>query len=316
MKRIVLGKTGIEVTELSFGALPMGPLQKNLAVEESADVIAYALESGINFVDTAQMYKTYAPVKLAMGKTKIRPVIASKSTAATYEEMEKAIEEALECMGIDYVDIFHLHAAKADIDVFEVRSGALQCLLDYKSKGIIKAVGLSTHNAKVVEAAALRPELDIVFPLINRLGRGIIEGSVEDMQRAIALCEKNGKGIYLMKALGGGTLADDYNSCMEFARSLEGNHSICVGMVSREEVLYSVKYFNDEKDIGNIIKIKNVKHFRVMRNVCIGCGKCVEVCHSNAVGLDSTGKAVIDTSKCIQCGYCVSACPAFSIRMA
>jgi uncharacterized protein len=315
LKKRILGSSGIEVTELCFGALPMGPLQKNLAVEESAEIIAYALESGINFIDTAQVYKTYAPIKSALEKTKIRPVIASKSTAATYEEMEKAIIEALDSMGIDYVDIFHLHAAKVNPDVFEIRKGALQCLVDYKRKGIIKAIGISTHNVKVVEAAAMKKEIDIVFPLINKGGRGILEGSVEDMQKAASLCEQNGKGIYLMKVLGGGTLIDDYKGCMEFARGLDYSHSIAVGMVSKEEVLYNVKYFNDEKDLGDIIKIKDKKIVKVMQVICISCGKCMEACHSDAISFDSTGKAFIDQSKCVQCGYCTATCPPLSIRV-
>src|SRR5690554_5328414 len=133
MKKTSLGNTGIEVTELCFGVLPVGPLQKNLPVEDSAEIIAYALEKGINFLDTAQMYKTYPHIKRALEKTSIRPVIASKSNSHTYEEMEEAILEALEAMKVDYIDIFHLHAAKAETDVFEVRQGALQCLLDYKA---------------------------------------------------------------------------------------------------------------------------------------------------------------------------------------
>ncbi len=313
MKKRILGNTGIEVTELCFGALPMGPLQKNLTVEESAEIIAYALESGVNFVDTAQMYKTYSPIKAAMEKTGIRPVIATKSTAASYEDMEKAVIEALEGMGIDYIDIFHLHAARVNPDVFDIRKGALQCLLNYKSKGIIKAVGISTHNVKVVEAAAARPEIDIVFPLINKAGRGILEGAVEDMQKAIALCEQKGKGMYLMKALGGGSLIDDFDACMKFARNL--NYAIALGMVSMEEAIYNVRYFNDEKDIDDIIKIKNKKNVSVFQSLCISCGKCMEACHSDAPSFDASGKAFIDPSKCIQCGYCIASCPAFAIRV-
>jgi len=315
LKKKVLGNTGIEVTELCFGALPMGPLQKNLSVEESAEIIAYALDCGINFIDTAQVYRTYPPIKAAMEKTKLRPVIATKSTAVTYEEMEKAIIEALADLGIAYIDIFHIHAARADAEVFDIRKGALQCLVDYKSKGTIKAIGISTHGVKAVEAAAARQEIDIVFPLINKIGRGITGGSLEDMHKAISLCERNGKGIYLMKVLGGGTLIDDYIDSMEFARSLDYCNSIAVGMVSREEVLYNVKYFNGEKDLEDIIKIKNKKNIRVFQGICISCGKCIETCHSDAAGFDTTGKAYIDQSKCIQCGYCIASCPSFSIRV-
>lgn len=314
MKKIVLGSTGIEVTELCFGALPVGPLQKGLAVEEAADIIAFALESGITFVDTAQLYRTYAPIKSAMEKTGIRPVIATKSTAVTYEEMDRAVNEALEGMGIDNIDIFLLHAAKADPDVFDIRKGALQCLLDYKSKGIIKATGISTHEVKVVEAAASRQDIDIVFPLINKIGRGILGGTAEDMQNAISLCAQNGKGIYLMKALGGGTLIDDYKNSMEYARNL-GSYAIAVGMVSREEVSYNVRYFNDEECLEDAVKNKNKKTLVVARGVCISCGKCMEACHSDAPYFDDDGKASIDQSKCVQCGYCIAACPMFAIRV-
>ncbi|WZL74380.1 aldo/keto reductase [Clostridiaceae bacterium 35-E11] len=315
MKKKKLGNTGIEVTELCFGVLPVGPLQKNLPVEESAEIIAYALENGVNFLDTAQMYKTYSHIKLAIEKTNIRPVIASKSNVATYEEMEQAIVEALEEMGIDYIEIFHLHAAKVQTDVFEVRKGALQCLLDYKAKGIIKAVGIATHNVKVVEIAAQRNEIDVVFPLINKVGRGIIEGSAEDMKRAISLCAQNGKGIYLMKVLGGGTLIDEYNSSVDFGRSVEGSQAVAIGMVSKEEVLYNIKYFNNEKDLEGIIGIRNKKNPRVLQNMCISCGKCIGICHSEAIDFDDSNKASIDLSKCIQCGYCMVSCPQFCIRI-
>lgn len=316
MKKSVLGRTGIEVTELCFGALTMGPLQKNLPVEEAAEILAYAMENGVNFVDTAQAYRTYEHIRRAIEISSIRPVIASKSYAATYEEMEATIKEALDSMGLDYIDIFHLHAPKSGPEVFEERKGALECLMDYKNKGIVKAVGISTHNVKAAAAAADIPEIDVVFPLINKASRGIIDGNVEDMRKAIALCASRGKGIYLMKALGGGTLADDYKNCMEFARGIEGSQSIAVGMVSREEVQYNLRYFNDDKDLGDNASLTRKKKLVVAKGVCIGCGRCIEICHSDAVSLDENGKASIDTSKCIQCGYCISTCPSFSIRMA
>jgi aryl-alcohol dehydrogenase-like predicted oxidoreductase len=315
MEKRVLGNSGIEVTELCFGALPMGPLQKDLALEDAADIVAMALEGGINFVDTAQMYRTYPPIKLAIEKTGIRPVIATKSTATSYEEMETAIKEALEGMGIDYIDIFHIHGPKVNADVFETRKGALQCLLDYKIRGIIKAVGISTHNVKVVEAAAERPDIDIVFPLINKTGRGIIGGTEKDMERAMALCVQKGKGIYLMKVLGGGTLIDDYKGCMEYARGLDSYHSIAVGMISKEELSYNLRYFNGEKDLEAVIKVKNKKTMTVMQGVCLSCGTCIEACHSDAIAFNDANKALIDQSRCVQCGYCVASCPHFAIRV-
>lgn len=315
MEKIVLGNTGIEVSKLCFGALPLGPLQKNLSIEEGSDIIVSALENGVNFIDTAQLYKTYPYIKRALEKIKERPVIASKSGASSYEDMDKAVLEALDGMGIDYIDIFHLHAARVQPDVFELRKGALQCLLDYKKKGIIKAIGISTHNVKVTEAAAQRDEIDIVFPLINKIGRGILEGTPKDMERAIALCQENGKGVYLMKVLGGGTMIDEYKSSMEYAMNLGGQYSIAIGMISKEEVDYNIKYFNGERNLDGIISIRNKKSVRVSQHMCVSCGTCIKNCHSGAIDFDETERAYIDQSKCIQCGYCVAVCPEFCIRI-
>lgn len=315
MKKVILGNTGYEVTEICFGCLPFGPLQKNLPVEEAAEVLSYGLDLGINFIDTAQMYKTYDHIKLALAKRKDKPIIATKSTAAAYEDMEIAIKEALEGMGVEHLDIFHLHSAKAGTDLFEVRKGALECLKDYKKKGVIKTIGVSTHNVKLVEACADNDDIDVVFPLINKAGRGIINGTIEEMKDAISKCEQKGKGIYLMKALGGGTLIDDYEESMSYARNLSDNYSIAIGMISKEEVLYNVKYFNGEHDLDGIIKIRNCKKVNVSQNVCTGCKTCVDKCHSGAISMGDDNKSFIDQSKCIQCGYCIAACPAFAIRM-
>ncbi|MEW9123283.1 MAG: aldo/keto reductase [Thermotaleaceae bacterium] len=315
MKKNILGKTNIEVTELCFGVLPIGPLQKNVPVEEASDILAEALKKGINFFDTAQMYQTYPHIRLAMEKTGIRPVLASKSAALSYEDMEMAVEEALKELDIPYIDIFHLHAARADVDIFEVRKGALQCLLDYKAKGLIKAVGVATHNVKVSELAAEREDIDILFPLINKEARGILAGTREEMAQAIIRNAEKGKGIYLMKALGGGTLMDEFDGSMQFARAVEGSASIALGMVSHEEVEYNVRYFNNETDLEGILTLRNKKNPKVLPLMCISCKRCSDVCHNDAIAFDEAGKASILLEKCMQCGYCMSACPQFCIRM-
>ena len=315
MKKIILGDTNIEVTELCFGALPFGPLQKDMKPEESSEILSYALDLGINFIDTAQMYKTYEPIKMALKNRKDRPIIATKTHCLTYEDAKDAVEEALRGMGVDYIDIFHLHSARNGTDVFEIKKDVLRCLEEYKDEGLIKAIGISTHSVKVVEKAGYRDDIDIVFPLINKVGRGVLEGSVEKMKEAIILCERKGKGIYLMKVLGGGTLIEDFKENIEFVRELSDNFSIAIGMVSKEEVLYNVKYFNGDKDLDEIISIKNKKQIKVFEGVCIGCGSCIKACHSNAVSFKGNKKAFIEQYKCIQCGYCIAACPSFAIRV-
>lgn len=83
MEKRILGKTGIEMTEISLGALTMGPLQKNLSVDEAKKVILTALNKGINSIDTAEMYRMDEPIKAALKEYSGEVILASKSTAGT-----------------------------------------------------------------------------------------------------------------------------------------------------------------------------------------------------------------------------------------
>ncbi len=315
MKKYSLGKTEIKVTELCFGALPIGPLQSNISVEKGAKLIRAALERGINFIDTAEAYKTYPHIRKALEGYNDEVIIATKSSAKTYKKMEQSIKDALESLGRSYIDIFLLHAARVTPSVFEERAGALKCLKDYKAKGVIRAIGISTHAVGIVRRAAEIKEIDIIFPIINKLGMGIVGGSIEDMIKAISDAHKAGKGLYAMKALGGGHLIDQLEESFNFVRNIKGISSIAVGMVGQEELELNLKIFNDEEIPQELLtqKIKPSKRLLIL-SFCKGCGTCVKTCPNNALSLEN-GKAVVDHKLCILCGYCNPVCPEFAIRI-
>ena len=319
MQKMLLGKTGLEVSELCFGALPMGPLQKKLAAAEGAAVIVRALRGGVNFIDTAQLYQTYEPIRLALEQAAARPVIASKSTVSTYEAMRRAVDEAREAMGLAVVDIFHLHAARADETVFEQRRGAWECLQDCKAEGLIRAVGVSTHSIPVVRRAAVMDEVDVVFPIINMKGTGILQGTLPEMEEAIHFCLQRGKGVYLMKVLGGGSLVEDYHQAVSYARRVaRGRAPLAMGMVSEDEVDYNLAYFqagDPEKALLPPLQVER-KWFQVVEVLCQQCGTCVDFCPNGAISRESADQTpVINHDLCLRCGYCVGECPQFAIRM-
>ena len=319
MKKVMLGKTGLEVSELCFGALPMGPLQKKLPVEDGAAIIVRALNGGINFIDTAQLYQTYEPIKLALEQTTVRPVIASKSTSSTYEAMRQAVDEAREAMGLEMVDVFHLHAARADEMVFEQRRGAWKCLQDCKSEGLIRAVGVSTHSVPVVKKAAAMEDVDVVFPIINIKGTGILQGTLAEMEAAIHFCQERGKGVYLMKVLGGGCLVEDYHQAVSYARRVVQRRApLAMGMVSQDEVDFNLAYFQAGKPEKASLPPLQVekKWFQVVEVLCKQCGTCVDFCPNGAISRESADQTpVVNHDLCLRCGYCVGECPQFAIRM-
>ena len=314
MQYRLLGNTGISVSEFCLGALPMGPLQSDISVKEGARIIRLALERGINFVDTAQMYKTYPHIRAALDGFSGEVVINSKSVASTYEEMEQAVWEALRELGRDDIDIFLLHAARVLPDVFEKRAGAWECLQEYKRKGYIRAIGISTHNVHTVDAAADLPELDIIFPLINYKGLGILDGNKDTMLAAIARAAKAGKGLYAMKALAGGALLTELPQALEFARNIPGIASVALGITTEAELLIDLKLFNGEElNEQELATLKKNKQLTFMF-FCRGCGACAEGCVNGAITMVE-GRPRVDVNKCVLCGYCTPHCPEFAIRL-
>lgn len=315
MKYHLLGKTGISVSELCYGALPIGPLQADFPMEKAADIIRYSLEQGVNFIDTAERYETYPHISKALQGFAQPVVIASKSFAAAYENMQQAIEQARVSLDRDVIDIFHLHAARPGDNVFVARQGALACLCDAKAAGIIRAVGISTHSATTVRLAADTPEIDVIHPLINLLGLGIIDGTLADMQAAIRYAAAKGKGIYFMKVMAGGHLADRFTEAFDFARAVVKDAIFAVGMLSRAEVDANVAYL-EGRDIADSIKAqvgKTGKKLHVMDN-CKACGICTQHCPNEAIKV-MEGRAWSDPERCLLCGYCVPYCPQFSLRL-
>lgn len=323
MKKNRLGNTDIYVSPVAFGVLTVGNTQLNLPVEEGAELIKYALSKGINFFDTAQYYQTYPYLKEALRDVDMsrdaedRPVICTKSLDLSYEEMEYAIEEALRDMELETVDIFLLHEVRQDPD-WDMRQGAWQCLKDYKAKGTIRAIGVSTHHVDVAEKMADIPECDVVFPLINFAGLGIRKGegpgTSDEMAAAIKKCHEAGKGVFAMKAFGGGNLTGQYRKALDYVSSLEGIDSIMVGIGKTEEIDRLVAFAEGtlpedyQPDISN-------KKIHIDPGDCEGCGTCIERCPNKAIFRNDMGIAEVNHDICLTCGYCAPVCPVRAIIM-
>lgn len=315
LEKTTLGSTGFSVTRLGLGTLVMGPLQANLSPEEGAKIIRKALERGISFLDTAHIYKTYDHIRLAKEGWTKELVIATKTPAIDYDKAERHIHVALEALDVDSLDMMLLHAARAGEDVFEERAGAFQCLCDYKEKGLIKAVGVSTHHVGTVRVAGSRDDVDVIHPLINMAGTGILGGTVEDMASAIETASLNGKGIYAMKALGGGSLLDKMEEAFKFVMDLPGIDSLVVGMVSEAEVEMNYRFFSGEPiPLEEQEAARREKRLKIVEAYCKGCGLCIDTCPNGALSM-ANGKSSVDPDKCLLCGYCTPACPEFAIRV-
>jgi len=310
----MLGDTGIEVTRLCFGSLTIGPVQAALPTEAGSEIIAHAIQRGINFFDTAQLYGTYPYLRRGMeitGRNDI--VISSKTYAWDKEEALAAVEEARRELDRDMVDIFMLHEQENAMTLRGHRD-ALDALYGCKAKGVIRAVGVSTHHVAGVEGAAALG-VDVIHPIINMDGLGIDDGDRDTMEAAVRGAREKGTGIFSMKPLGGGNLLRKAEDALSYVLGLDYIDSIAIGMQSIEEVdanigFWETKRFTD----GAKSALAQKKRKLHIEEWCTGCGSCVGRCAQRAIKV-SGGRVYCNHEICILCGYCSTACGQWAIKV-
>lgn len=303
----------LTVSRLGFGTLSLSPLQSSLAADQGAELLCYAWHKGINFWDTAQIYENYPVLRAAIKRLPAQPVIASKTYAYTAEAAEAAVNEARRELGIDVLDMMMLHEQTAL--TLPGHQEALDWLANAREKGIIRAVGVSTHSVACVLAAAEFPEIDVIHPLYNLQGVGIHDGSPAHMAAAIAAAKARGKGIYAMKVLGGGTLYRRAQEAIGHALSQPWLDSAVIGMSTTAEIDYNVALFEGHAPDADAIRQVGGRSRRLYRaDWCEGCGKCVQACGQGALFLKD-GKVWVKPELCVLCGYCSRQCELMCLKI-
>lgn len=314
MEYNILGNTGLRVSYLCFGSLSISPLQSKLSLEAGADIINLAIDCGVNFIDTAEFYQNYDYISKALKRTKKDIIITTKSYAYTYDGMRNSVEKARRELDRDVIDIFMLHEQESRLTLKGHRE-ALEYLQNAKAKGQIKAVGVSTHTVEVVNAASCMDEIEVIHPLINFKGIGIKDGNLEEMEKAIQTAYENGKGVYAMKALGGGNLIGCKQQAFSYILSFPYTHSIAVGMKSYDEVIENIAIFEGRPIEPSVEeRLNNQKRVLLIEDWCAGCGECARHCRYGALEVKGS-KSIVDPNKCILCGYCAGYCPEFCIKI-
>ena len=315
MRKVKFGNTGLSISPLVFGTLPLGGLQARVSPEEGGRLIRYALERGVTLIDTAYLYQTFDHVHEGLKGYSGEFKVASKTHAADAATAREHVETALRQMGLDKLDVLLLHGARI-ADPFNERAAVFEELCRMKEEGLAGTIGVSSHYISAIRDAAVHPDVDVIHPLINRKGMGILDGGAPEMAEAITLAAVSGKGVYAMKALAGGNFISSARESISWVLKQEGVHALALGMLSEAEIEANIALIDNGSAPDEVWESleKGSRNLTIMEEFCAGCGECVEVCRDGALSLVDE-VAVVDPDSCVLCGYCGAACPEFIIRV-
>ncbi len=240
-KKIKLGKTGIETTLLGMGTGYSG-YNRTSAITRAGvaePMIKAAYDKGIRFFDCADSYGTHSFAASALkGIPRDNYILGSKIwvTAGGIPEEDKAdadivIERFRKELKTDYIDLVQLHCL-VDGNWPEQQKRQMDILETLKSKGIIRAHGVSVHSFEALEAAASCPWTDVVHVRLNPYGDNMDRKDPALVMPVVEKIHKSGKGVIGMKLVGNGKYRNDsekINASLEFVLNSGVTDMIIVG---------------------------------------------------------------------------------------
>jgi 1-deoxyxylulose-5-phosphate synthase len=242
--RTILGRTGIEVSQLSIGTGTEGYShssdQTRLGKAELIRLLRTAYDLGITFWDTADGYGSHEHVAAAMSDLPRETVtITSKTTARTPEAVRADAVRFCQELGTDYIDVLMLHCLMEHD--WPVRfSAAMEEMNRLRQEGIIRAVGCSCHDFTALQLASQTDWVEVSLARINYAGKHM-DAEPEKVIPVLESMHREGKGVYGMKVLGQGALAYDPERAIQYALGLGCLDAITIGMTSSQQLRDNIR---------------------------------------------------------------------------
>lgn len=317
MEYKVLGKTGLQVSVMGFGGIPI----QRIDAAGTRELMEKLVENGINYIDTARGY-TVSESYLGQALEGIRDkfILATKSMGRTKETMAADIDISLQNLRTDYIDLYQCHnPSVAQFEQICAPGGALEALMEAKQAGKIGHIGVTAHSLQVFEMALELPWVEtIMFPY------NIVESQGVEL---IAKCHEKNIGFIDMKPLAGGAL-DDANLAIRYVLANENVTLTIPGMAAVSELEQNMAAAADRSplsanEISKIEVIRNELGTQFCRrcNYCAPCTVGINIPsvflfegYLSRYGLGEWAKGRYATlekkaSDCIECGICETRCP-------
>ena len=315
MRRVTLGRTGLNVNANGFGALPV----QRVSISEAVYLLQKAFYNGVDFFDTARYY-TDSEVKLGAAFEHIRDriTIATKTGAQNAEDFWKDLETSLNNLRTDHVDIYQFHNPSF-VPVPGDGTGLYEAMLEAKKQGKIRFIGITNHRIALAEQAVDSGLYDTLqFPF-----------SYLASEREVALvkkCKENNVGFIAMKALSGGLIT---NSAAAYAYMAQHDNVLPIWGIQRERELDEFLDYqeNAPEFSGELQALIDHDKAELAGDFCRGCGYCmpcpagIEINNCARMSLmlrrapvqeyttPAWHEKMAKIKECLECGQCKSKCP-------
>ncbi|MEL7624469.1 MAG: aldo/keto reductase [Clostridiales bacterium] len=318
MRYTTLGKTGLKVSFLGFGGIPI----QRVSREEAAATVRRCLEQGICFIDSARAY-TDSEEKIGealKGLPRDSYVLATKTMARTGGDMARDIDASLKSFGVEHIDLYQCHNVRYDEDeaALFAPGGGLDALLDAQKAGKIGHIGLTGHQvSRLVRLMKTGQFATIQVPYnFNEL---------KPEEELLPLALKENFGVIAMKPLGGGALPQDLALRFFLDKPvgviIPGMEEPAMVDQNLRSLMEGSPLSEDEKAEINRIKQQLGQSYCRRCDYCQPCPQNIDIstvflthAYYERYGMKDWGKKrygslKVKADSCIQCGQCAGRCP-------
>jgi uncharacterized protein len=317
-----LGRTGLKITIVSFGAM----------LTPEPEVIRVAFENGINYVDTARRYmngRNEEIVAAALKGLHDKVYVATKTTSRKKEDIFRDVETSLKALERDHIDVIQLHNVTDRERLFnpEMR----EALVKLKQQGKVRFFGVTTHTNETEVVNAIVDDKDKFFDTI--LVKYNFK-SDEGLRKAVARAAQSGIGVIAMKTQAGGYTTDalgpisPHQAALKWVLQDRNITAAIPGMRDMGHLREDIAVMGMRMTIADSL-ILRYYGAAVASQYCHMCGKCEETCprgvqisvvnrslmyaeayRSAELARDTYGEIPpsASASACTDCGHCVARC--------
>lgn len=250
LQKVSLGKSGISTTLLGVGtgvhATDRGSFLTKQEKNKSLAMLRYAYERGFRNFDLADTYGTHglmSEVLPFMNREEL--TITSKIWVrrggipeAARPDANIVVDRFRKELKTDYIDLMQIHCM-VDTDWTDSQKRQMDILENLKSKGIIKAHGVSVHSLDAMKAAVKSPWVDVIHVRINPYGIAMDKPEPEEVVKVIQQLHDSGKGVIGMKLIGNGKLTGDsekIDNTLRFVIGLKTVDMMIIGFESKAQI--------------------------------------------------------------------------------